>query len=113
MALNINRLTDLMNANKMSYQDLSDITHISKATLHRYFTGTTKKIPIQRLWTIAFALNTTPQYLMNDTDDPDPPYKTEPTDRLRQKAIETIRSLNEIELKSTMAFIKLLKTENE
>lgn len=72
MELIQSRLVDLMRQRHMSYQDLSDITKINKATIHRYFTGTTRKIPIERIWPIAFALGTTPQYLMGDTDDPSP-----------------------------------------
>lgn len=111
MAIKTDRLTNLLAANKMSYQDLADITHINKATLHRYFTGATKKVPIERLWPIAFALNTTPQFLMGDTDNPDPSYCIEHVDSLHQRAISLINSLNDLELKSVIVFIEMLKKE--
>lgn len=76
MELMQSRLLNLMHSKKLSYQDLADITHINKATLQRYFTGRSKKIPIERIWPIAFALDTTPNYLMGDTDDPSPSYAT-------------------------------------
>ena len=72
MQLIQDRLVQLMQKNKLSYQDLADITSIHKSTLQRYFTGRSKKIPIERIWPIAFALGTTPNYLMGDTDDPSP-----------------------------------------
>ena len=112
MALNKDRLIELLNKNNMSYQDLADITHINKATLHRYFTGATKKIPIERLWPIAFALNTTPQYIMNDTDNPDPPYHFDPCNILYERIASEIKNLSDIELKSVLAFIKMMKSEN-
>ena len=74
MQLLSNRLKSLLESHQMSYQQLADITHISKATLHRYCNGYTNKIPIERIWPIAYALDTTPQYLMGDTDDPSPAY---------------------------------------
>lgn len=79
MELIQSRLRDLMASKQMSYQDLANVTHIHKATLQRYFTGTTKKVPIERIWPIAFALDTTPSYLMGDTDDPSPNYKSTAT----------------------------------
>lgn len=72
MALVNERLQRLLKVNDMSYQDLADRTGIHKATLHRYCQGVTDKVPIDRLWQIAFALGTTPQYLMGDTDDSSP-----------------------------------------
>ena len=48
----------------MSYQELSNKTGFSKSVLQRYETGTTKKIPANRIEKIAKALNTTPAYLM-------------------------------------------------
>lgn len=75
MELIQSRLLDLMASKRMSYQDLANITHIHKATLQRYFTGATKKVPIERIWPIAFALDTTPGYLMGDTNDPSPSFK--------------------------------------
>ena len=72
MAIINERLRGLLAEQKMSYQDLANLTGIDKATLHRYCQGNIKKIPIDRVWTIAFTLGTTPQYLMGDTDSPDP-----------------------------------------
>lgn len=64
-------LTDLIERIKerrlkleMSYQDLSDVTQISKSTLQRYETGYIKKVPINQIEILAKALHTTPSYLM-------------------------------------------------
>lgn len=108
MELNKDRLLTLMKANKMSYNDLAEITHVHKSTLQRYFTGKTQKIPIERLWPIAFALNTTPQYLMNETDDPNPTYHYGTENQLLDKTIILLRSLDQNQLKSVYAFTLIL-----
>lgn len=77
MNITANRLQQLLYDNHMSYGQLAEITNINKATLHRYATNKTIKIPSDRLWTIAFALNTTPQYLIGNTNDPSPQYATQ------------------------------------
>lgn len=49
---------------KLSYQDLADITGLSKSTLQRYETGYIKNIPVDKLELLADALETTPAALM-------------------------------------------------
>lgn len=51
-----------------SFQDLSDITGISKSTLQRYETGNIKNIPMDKFEILANALRTTPYELMNWED---------------------------------------------
>lgn len=48
----------------MSLSELSKVTGISKSTLQRYETGTTKKVPIEAISTIENALNLTQGFLM-------------------------------------------------
>ncbi len=57
------RMLDLLAKRHMSYGILSSLTGISKATLQRYATGVTDKIPFERLAAIAKALDVTPSYL--------------------------------------------------
>lgn len=47
----------------LSYGDLSTATGIYKSALQRYTSGTTIKIPANRLELIAQALNVSPEYL--------------------------------------------------
>ncbi len=54
---------------KISYSKLSDLTGIPKATLQRYETGTTKKIPLDALTTIEEALKIIPGTLMGWIDN--------------------------------------------
>lgn len=58
------RILHAILAKRMSYGELSEKTGIPKSALQRYATGQTEKIPIDRLRTIAEALDTTSQYLM-------------------------------------------------
>lgn len=54
------RRTDL----NLSYQELANKTGLSKSTLQRYETGAIKNMPIDKLETLASALNVSPAYLM-------------------------------------------------
>lgn len=111
MEVNKDRLLTLMKANKMSYQDLAELTHVHKSTLQRYFTGITHKIPIERLWPIAFALNTTPQYLMGETDDPNPSYYYKQENHLFDLIVDLLKTMDQNQLKSVYAFISLMTKE--
>lgn len=64
------RILALIQQQRISYGDLSSITHIPKSALQRYATGETEKIPLDRLEVIAAALHTTPAYLMGWEDAP-------------------------------------------
>lgn len=47
-----------------SFQDLADLTGMSKSTLQRYESGAIKNIPLSKVEVLATALQTTPEYLM-------------------------------------------------
>lgn len=64
----INRIKNRRQELDLSYQDLSDLTGISKSTLQRYETGFIKKVPITQIEIIAKALNVSPGYLMGWED---------------------------------------------
>ena len=51
-----NRLSAAIAASKYSYGELSKLTGIPKSAIQRYATGTTEKIPIERLRALASAL---------------------------------------------------------
>lgn len=58
------RLLALLKEKDISYGELSDMTGIPKSALHRYVTGATEKIPIDRVKSLAFALGVTPEYIL-------------------------------------------------
>lgn len=60
----INKIKQRRQELDLSYQDLANITGISKSTLQRYETGFIKKVPITQIEIIAKALHVTPGYLM-------------------------------------------------
>lgn len=60
----INRMKNRRLELELSYQDLSDKTGISKSTLQRYETGFIKNLGIDKLETLAKALEISPGYLM-------------------------------------------------
>ncbi|MBQ9920556.1 MAG: hypothetical protein IJO52_00075, partial [Clostridia bacterium] len=58
------RILKVIQESNLSYGELSLITGIPKAALQRYATGTTLKVPIDRIELIAQATNTSAKYLM-------------------------------------------------
>lgn len=63
------RILEILTAKEISYGELSDRTGIPKSALQRYSTGTTEKIPIDRLEKIGKAIGVTTAYLMGWEDD--------------------------------------------
>lgn len=61
-------IRDTIEEKDISYGELSKATGIPKSALHRYATGETPKIPLDRIKLIANALNVTPGYLMGWED---------------------------------------------
>lgn len=61
----------------LSYQDLADLTHMSKSTLQRYETGAIRNLPLDRLEKLAEALQTSPEWLLGWDEDPFPIDKTD------------------------------------
>lgn len=68
----IERIKEKRLALGLTYQELADLTGISKSTLQRYETGFIKNLPVDKLEILANALHTTPGYLMGWAEDPDP-----------------------------------------
>ncbi|WP_243277760.1 helix-turn-helix domain-containing protein [Clostridium yunnanense] len=60
----IDRIKNRRLALGLSYQDMQDLTGISKSTWQRYETGFIKNLAIDKLDLVAKALKTTPSYLM-------------------------------------------------
>lgn len=66
-----NRIFESIQAEGISYGELSTITGIPKSALQRYATGETEKIPIDRVESIAKALHVNAAWLLGwDTDRP-------------------------------------------
>lgn len=59
-----NRIREQRLSMGYSFQELADLTKLSKSTLQRYETGDIGNLPLDKLEILATALQTTPQYLM-------------------------------------------------
>lgn len=70
------RLLNTILEKEMSYGELANLTGIPKSALQRYATGTTDKIPIDRLEKIAKALGVSAAYFMGWEDAEDLPMPT-------------------------------------
>lgn len=60
----INRIKTRRIELEYSFQDLADLTSLSKSTLQRYEAGGIKNIPLDKLKILAKALNVTPEWIM-------------------------------------------------
>lgn len=75
------RLMRLFVESRQTYRDVSKATGIPTSAIHRYLTGETPKIPIDRLEKLAAHFNTTTEYLMGWEKTE----KLNNTDNLREK----------------------------
>ena len=74
----IKRIKERRIALNLSYQDVADITGLSKSTIQRYETGAIRKLPVNQIEDIAKALHVSPGYLMGwDSFVADEPPRTE------------------------------------
>lgn len=74
----VTRIRERRNELNYSFQDLADLTGMSKSTLQRYETGGIKNIPLDKLKGLAAALRVSPEWIMGWTDEKDPTAKYEP-----------------------------------
>lgn len=65
------RLMELFEQSNSTYRDISKATGIPISALHRYITGTSENIPLDRLTQLAKYFNVKSEYLMGwDTETP-------------------------------------------
>lgn len=64
MSIRSERIKDLVEKSKMSYQDLEKLTGIKKSSLQRYASGVTTKIPLDVIEKLSIAFNVSQEYLM-------------------------------------------------
>ena len=65
------RILSAIEKSKYSYGELAKMTGIPKSAIQRYATGTTEKIPIDRIKALAPVLNTTAEHLLGWEPDPE------------------------------------------
>lgn len=86
MPIIMERLALAFKRSGMSYAEFEKATGISKATLQRYVTGKTEKIPMDALEKMAIALDVRASYLMGWEDNPTrvPPSSSAEGARIRE-----------------------------
>lgn len=77
-----------------SYQNLADLTHLSKSTLQRYETGNIGNLPLDKLEVLATALNCSPAYLMGWEEE---------KPNLSRFGVESLPQMRKIPLLGTIA----------
>ena len=68
MNIQAERILEIIQTRDISYGELSKLTGIPKSALQRYATGETAKIPLERIVSIANALEVPPAYIMGWSD---------------------------------------------
>lgn len=104
------RMFEKIKENNMSYYELSKKTGIPKSALHRYATGETPKIPLDRLEIIAEALNCSPAYLMG-WEEKDNPTLDEQLDGVEFALYGEIHDLTEEEKRDILSYVQFKKSQ--
>ncbi|MEG1931679.1 MAG: helix-turn-helix domain-containing protein, partial [Pygmaiobacter sp.] len=70
MSVTADRVLAEMKRQKLSYANLATLTGVPKSALQRYATGTTPKLPADRLCAIASALRCSTSWLLGEEEAP-------------------------------------------
>lgn len=88
----------------LSFQDLADLTDMSKSTLQRYESGGIKNIPLDKLKILANSLRVTPEWIMGWDEDED-------SNDIKTIAAHAIDDLTEEEQLQLINYAKFLKSQ--
>lgn len=103
----VQRIKSRRNELEYSFQDLAELTGLSKSTLQRYESGGIKNIPLDKLKVLAKALKVTPEWIMGwDEESSD-------NDDLKTIAAHAIEDLTEEEQKKVIEFAKFIKAQRK
>lgn len=91
-----------------SFQDLANLTGLSKSTLQRYEAGGIKNIPLDKLKILANALNITPEWIMGWEDEESK--KGEP--EIKTLAAHALDDLDEEQIKKVLEYAKFIKSQH-
>lgn len=91
-----------------SFQDLADLTNMSKSTLQRYESGGIKNIPLDKLKILAESLKVTPEWIMGWDD-----VNSAKSQEIKTIAAHAIEDLNEEQIKKVIEFAKFIKSQEE
>lgn len=108
------RLSDLVESKKISTRRLEELTGIPKSAIQRYTSGTTDRIPVERLKLLANALGVTPGYLMGiETMEGSPINLGDPTEEEIQAIINLASRLPAHKLPLARSLLKALVDDHE
>jgi transcriptional regulator with XRE-family HTH domain len=93
---------------ELSFQDLANLTDMSKSTLQRYEAGGIKNIPLDRLKILAKALKVSPEWIMGWDEEHS---SNEP--EIRILAAHAIDDLTEEEQLEIIKYAKYIKSQRE
>lgn len=90
------RLRECIESSEYSYEQLARLTGITRSSLQRYATGSTKKIPLEAIAAVEKALGYPVGYIMGWTEDPVKEEKVMPSNLVRLDTVKYIPLVGEI-----------------
>ena len=97
------RIRLLIERQKLSYAELEKETGVPKSAIHRYATGQTSKIPIDRVIKLAGALGSTAAWIMGWEEEKPPE-----TDGKAKELLDIINQLSEQNLDRAIDYLSIL-----
>lgn len=92
----IKRLKKSIENSGFTYMELEEITGIAKSSIQRYANGSTKKIPIDAIQSIAEAVNVSAAWIMGWSETPIQTSLQETVSYQEQKLLDNFRKLNDL-----------------
>lgn len=102
------RIQLLIDENHSSYGKVAEMTGIPKSAIHRYATGITQKIPMDRVEAIADAFQVSAAYLMGWSDNPKAQKVPPELDGKIARVVEIMQDLTDEELDKVLDYVQLL-----
>lgn len=111
------RIRDRRKQLGLTADELASKIGVARSTMFRYENGDIEKVPLDYLGILSSALDTTPEYLMGWTHDPEPKEKSEVEEPIYLSDFELailtqLRQLSEAQQRTFLAFLtSLIETQ--
>ena len=108
MSIRSERIKQLVEMSGKSYQELEEITGVKRASLQRYATGVTSKIPLDAIEKLSATFNVSKEYLMGwDSEENEKPAVPGELSEDEKYLLELFRLVPEEKQKEFLAMGKL------
>jgi transcriptional regulator with XRE-family HTH domain len=106
MSIRSERIKQLVEMSGKSYQELEEITGVKRASLQRYATGVTSKIPLDAIEKLSATFNVSKEYLMGwDTENEKLAVQGELSENMKL-LVEFAKSVPEDKVEAVLSIMK-------